>query len=73
MQPDPLADLLRRPSVVSDLSAEIARHLRGADVSISDGVAAIHCQREATTREWYGDALIDGLRVPDRNDTELDA
>ena len=73
MQPDPLADLLRRPSAIADLSAEIARHLRGAGVSVSDGVAAIHRQREATTRDRYGDALVDGLRVPERNDAEADA
>ena len=73
MQPDPLTDLLRRPSVVADLSAQIARHLRRAGVSVSDGVAAIHRQREAATRERYGDAFVDGLRVPERNDAEADA
>lgn len=70
MQPDPLADLLRRPSVVADLSAEIDRRLRDAGGSVSDGVAAIHRQREATTRERYGDAFVDGLRVPDDAGTD---
>ena len=73
MQSGPLDDLIQRPSRVGDLSAEIGRRLRDAGGSVSDGIAEIHRQREATTREWYGDALIDGLRVPDRNDTELDA
>ncbi len=54
-----------RASVVPELAAEIERLRVEAGFTTDELLASLRGERERYTRERYGDALVDGLSIPD--------
>ena len=61
-----------RASVVPELAAEIERLRLEAGYTTEELLESLRGQRERYVRERYGDALIDGLPVPDPDEGSPD-